>query len=69
MSIGSVNRRPGARYAAPASDCASARSKMSIGFQPILPSTNSDRMIVAVISSTALMICTHVVASMPPKIT
>ena len=42
---------------------------MSIGFQPILPSTNSDSTIVAVINRTALMICTQVVASMPPKTT
>ena len=69
MSIGSVNRSPGARYAAPSSDCAWAWSKMSIGFQPILPSTKIESTTVAVISSTALMICTQVVASMPPKTT
>ena len=49
--------------------CFSARLNSSIGFQPTLPSTNSDITTMPPISSTALMICTHVVASMPPKMT
>ena len=48
---------------------ASARLNSSIGLKPTRSSTNSDMTTIAVISRTALMICTHVVASIPPKIT
>ena len=47
----------------------SARLNSSIGLKPTLPSTNTDITTMPVISSTALMICTHVVATMPPKTT
>ena len=48
---------------------ASAWLNSSIGLKPTLSSTNIDITKMPIISSTALMICTHVVASMPPKIT
>ena len=48
---------------------ASARLKSSIGLKPTLPSTKIDITRMPVISSTALTICTQVVATMPPKIT
>ena len=48
---------------------ASALLKISIGLKPDLPSTKTDITRMPVISSTALTICTHVVATMPPKIT
>ena len=48
---------------------ASALLNSSIGFKPTRSSTNADITTMPIISSTALMICTHVVASMPPKIT
>ena len=48
---------------------ASARLKSSIGLKPTRSSTNSDMTAIAVMSRTALMICTHVVASIPPKMT
>ena len=48
---------------------ASARLNSSIGLKPTRSSTNSDITTMPHISSTALMICTQVVASMPPKIT
>ncbi len=48
---------------------ASARLKSSIGLKPTLASTKTDIVKMPAISSTALTICTHVVATMPPKIT
>ena len=48
---------------------ASARLNSSIGLKPTLPSTKIDITVMPVISSTALMICTHVVATMPPNTT
>ena len=48
---------------------ASASLNSAIGLKPTVSSTNSDITKMPIISSTALMICTHVVASMPPKIT
>jgi hypothetical protein len=47
----------------------SARLNSSIGLKPTLPSTKTDITRMPVISSTALTICTQVVATMPPKIT
>ena len=41
----------------------------SVGVKPTFAPTNTASATPAVISSPALMICTHVVASMPPKIT
>ena len=58
--------RPGFRYAAPASLCAFAWPNRS---KPVRAMTSTVITTPAVISSPALMICTHVVASMPPKIT
>ena len=49
--------------------CSSARLNSSIGLPPTLASTKIDITTMPVISSTALMICTHVVATMPPKTT
>ena len=48
---------------------ASASLKSWIGLKPTRSSTNADITMMPIISSTALMICTHVVASMPPKMT
>ena len=48
---------------------ASARLNSSTGLKPTLPSTKIDIVRMPAISSTALTICTHVVATMPPKIT
>ena len=48
---------------------ASASLNRSIGFQPTRSSTKTDITAMPIISRTALMICTHVVASMPPKTT
>ena len=48
---------------------ASARLKSSTGLKPTLASTNTDMRAMPLISNTALTICTHVVATMPPKIT
>ena len=48
---------------------AAARLNSSIGLKPTRSSTNSDITRMPAISSTALMICTQVVAIMPPKIT
>ena len=71
VSIGVSRNVPGASenvFSAPVA-CSSAWLNSSIGFQPTSPSTNSDITTMPAISSTALMICTHVVASMPPKMT
>ena len=57
---------PGLRYAAPASLCAFASLNR---FRPVRARTSTVMTTPHVISSPALMICTHVVASMPPKIT
>ena len=46
-----------------------ARLNSSIGLKPTLASTNTDMRKMPLISSTALTICTHVVATMPPKTT
>ena len=48
---------------------ASASLNSRIGLKPTLLSTKIDITRIPTISRTALMICTHVVASMPPKIT
>ena len=68
-SSGFVNSPPGARYLAGLSALAWAVLKIWIGSQPNLPSTNSASVSTAPMSSTALMICTQVVASMPPSST
>ena len=47
----------------------SARLNSSIGLKPTLLSTKIDITTMPIISSTALMICTHVVATMPPNTT
>ena len=47
----------------------SARLNSSIGLPPTLASTKIDITRMPAISRQALMICTHVVATMPPKIT
>ena len=47
----------------------SARLNSSIGLKPTLASTKIDITRMPAISSTALMICTHVVATMPPNTT
>ncbi len=66
VSIGLARNRPGFRYASPSGDSALASRNRSTGFQPTLPSTNSVRTTVAVISRIALMIWTQLVASIPP---
>ncbi len=45
------------------------RGVRPIGLPPVFASTNTDITTMPTISSPALMICTHVVATMPPKIT
>ncbi len=47
----------------------SARLNSSTGLKPTFPSTNSDMIVMPTISRQALMICTQVVATIPPKIT
>ena len=69
MSIGLVYRPPGASVNVLSPFCSSARLNSSIGLNPTRSSTNTDMTAMPNISSTALMICTHVVASMPPKMT
>ena len=70
VSIGDARNVPGpSENVDSAVLLASASLNSSIGLKPTRSSTNSDITMMPVISSTALMICTHVVASMPPKIT
>ncbi len=66
VSIGLERNSPGARYASGSSAFDAASLKRS---GPTLTSTKIDSTIVALMSSTAFTICTHVVASMPPKMT
>jgi hypothetical protein len=47
----------------------SARLNSSMGLNPTRSSTNTDMTAMPIMSSTAFVICTHVVASMPPKMT
>jgi hypothetical protein len=68
VSIGEARNVPGASENV-LPPCSSARLNSSIGFAPTLPSTKIDITTMPAISSTALMICTHVVATMPPKTT
>ena len=70
VSIGELRNVPGPSenvVSGPVLD--SARLNSSIGLKPTLPSTKTDITTMPIISRTALMICTHVVASMPPKTT
>ena len=71
MSIGSGRNVPGPSENVDSgpSCLASARLNSSIGLKPTLPSTNIDITRMPIISSTALTICTQVVATMPPKMT
>ena len=70
MSIGEARNVPGpSENVDSAVVLASARLNSSIGLKPTLPSTKIDITAMPVISSTALMICTQVVATMPPKTT
>ncbi len=70
VSIGEARNVPGpSENVESAPLLPSARLNSSIGLPPTLASTKIDITRMPVISSTALMICTQVVATMPPKTT
>jgi len=70
VSIGLARNVPGPRLNVDSDVVlASARLNSSIGLKPTRSSTKIDITRIAIISRTALMICTHVVASIPPKMT
>jgi hypothetical protein len=66
---GSLKKRPGSRKAWPLPDFRAAVCIRVPGSKPNLPSVHTVITSTPVRSSTALMIWTHVVASIPPKIT
>ena len=67
--IGSVTRPPGAMMATPLGCTSTAAANSASGLKPKRHSTISAMNVAPASSSTALMICTQVVASMPPKVT
>jgi hypothetical protein len=69
VSSGLGKKRPGPRNASPSFVCCVALSMTANGFQLTRLSTSTVRTTTPVMSRTALTICTHVVASMPPKMT
>ena len=70
MSIGDARNVPGpSENVDSAVVFDSARLNSSIGLKPTRSSTNSDITMMPIMRRTALMICTHVVASMPPNTT
>jgi hypothetical protein len=70
VSIGLGRNVPGASENVDSAPLFSlARLNSSIGLKPTFARTKTDMIVMPHISSTALMICTHVVATMPPKIT
>jgi hypothetical protein len=67
VSSGVWKNCPGARKASPSLLCAGARAMTSKGFQLTRRRTSTVSTRTPAMSSTALMICTQVVAIMPPK--
>ena len=68
-SSGDVRYVPGPRIALPSGWLSAAVSSSWAGLKLNLASTATATTVPAIISITALMICTQVVASMPPKTT
>ena len=69
LSSGLTKSPPGARKASPLPDRSAARESIFDGSKSNFPSTQTAITETQHSRSTALMICTHVVASIPPKIT
>ena len=71
VSIGFFRKVPGPseNVLSSALPAASARLNSSIGLKPTLLRTKSDMTTMPIMSSTALTMCTQVVATMPPKTT
>ena len=67
--IGDVRYVPGPLIASPSGWLAAAASSSVAGLKLNFASTATETAMPAIISITALMICTQVVASMPPKTT